>query len=214
MTLIKPSVPRRLGDGGFSIIELLIVVALIGIISAMAVPQLLASRRLQRAAALPELVKSQLRLARQHAMTRRRAVTFQYDDQTKQLVLITHVEAGSGVLSDENYPNTDGSVQGDQLSLLGEGGRALGLVYGLAPGGSGDLGDGTTLTPLSGEGQLNITFQPDGSVIDADGVPADYALFFYNEEAPGDTARAVSVLGSSGRVKTWKYNSHENHYFE
>ncbi len=53
-----------------------------------------------------------------------------------------------------------------------------------------NLGDNTTLTTIPTGGKLNITFQPDGSVINAAGNPVDMALFFYNAQADRDTATA------------------------
>jgi hypothetical protein len=61
---------------------------------------------------------------------------------------------------------------------------------------------------------VNITFQPDGSVIDANGNPVNRALFIYNTQAPTDTAAAISVLGAAGRVKLWRYKSNVNKYVE
>ncbi|HEX8921983.1 MAG TPA: GspH/FimT family pseudopilin, partial [Pyrinomonadaceae bacterium] len=181
----------------------------------IALPQLTAARRLQRLSALPRQVLSQLRLARQQAMSRRRAVTFQYDDQRKQIVMIAHQETGVAVLTDPNYPNTAGSTQLSFTMLTGDGITASDISYGIPSGlPLGALGDGTTLSPLSVNRKVNITFQPDGSVIGANGQPVDSALFFYNATLTKETASAVSILGSAGRVKIWRYNWSVNQYAE
>jgi hypothetical protein len=62
--------------------------------------------------------------------------------------------------------------------------------------------------------KLNITFQPDGSVIDSSGNPVDQAMFIFNNKAALGTASAISVLGTSGRVKLWRYYSNGNKYAE
>lgn len=205
---------RRLPDGGFSLIEVLLVFTVMGIITVIAIPQLAAFRRLQRTAAIPVLIKSQLRLARQQARSQRRAVTFQYDNQLKQISLITQPNPGAAILNDPNYPNVAGSVRTTTTNLTGNGITAPELVYGLPPSAVGNLTDTTTLSPLTGTRYINITFQPDGSVINGAGVPTNFALFFYNSNAPKDTAAAISVLGSAGRVKVWRYNVNGNTYTE
>ena len=55
-------------DEGRSIVETLIVVAIIALLTAAAVPQMIAARRLMRSASLPREVATQLRYARQQAM--------------------------------------------------------------------------------------------------------------------------------------------------
>jgi Tfp pilus assembly protein FimT len=75
------------------------------------------------------------------------------------------------------------------------------------------LGDGVSRTSLS-SGRLNITFQPDGSVIDSTGAPSNKALYFFNNKAAQETATAISVIGASGRVKVWKYTTNGNTYTE
>jgi hypothetical protein len=72
----------------------------------------------------------------------------------------------------------------------------------------------TPLTPAGAGGRLNITFQADGSVIDAVGIPEDSALFIFNNVAAQATASAVSVVGASGRVKVWRYTLNGNKYVE
>lgn len=73
------------------------------------------------------------------------------------------------------------------------------------------LGDGILMTTLVSS-QLNITFQPDGSVIDAAGNPVGRAMFIYNNKASNATASAISIMGASGRIKIWRYDSGANLY--
>jgi hypothetical protein len=123
-------------------------------------------------------------------MAQRRPVTFRYDDQLKQISLINN------------------GVQSGTMSLVGDGVTSAELVYGVPPTAAALLGDGATFTPVTAPlSQLNITFQPDGSVLNAAGAPTSFALFFYNSKDPQDTATAISVLGSAGRIKTWRYGT-------
>lgn len=210
----RPGADGRSGEKGFSVLEMVIVTAVILIISAAAVPQLPAMRRLHRAAAIPIQVKTKMRLARQQAMAQRRAVTFQYDDQSKQISIITHQTAGSAVLTAANYPDTAGSTKSNRFALTGDGLKAADLIYGPPASVAGTFDDSTALSPLAGGGQVNITFQPDGSVINAAGLPINFALVFHTAQAPTDTAYAISILGSSGRVKVWRYSSNVSKFVE
>ncbi|HKR13475.1 MAG TPA: hypothetical protein VJT15_15530 [Pyrinomonadaceae bacterium] len=147
-------------------------------------------------------------------MSQRRAVTLQYDDQAKQVAIIRQPAAGKAVLSLPNFPTPTGSVQVSSTALTGNGVDRSDLVYGPPASIASTLSDGTSLTALPGNKKINITFQPDGSVIDTNGNPVNFALFFYNSKASNLTASAVSVLGSAGRIKTWKYNGNANKYVE
>jgi prepilin-type N-terminal cleavage/methylation domain-containing protein len=203
---------------GFSLMELLIVVTLIGIVSAFALPQIIAQRRLTRSIGITREIMTQIRHARQLAMSERKAFTFSYDDQTKQMTIIDHnnlrtdPNSGKAVLSLAGYPNTAGSTVVSTFSL-GQGGlNSAEMTYGIPSGlPTVALKDGVSMTALVNN-RLNITFQRDGSVIDATGTASDrnsqdQALFIYNSQAAAATASAISVLGASGRVKIWRYDN-------
>jgi len=204
--------------GGVSLMELLIVVALIGIVSAIALPQMIAQRRLTRSIGITREIMGQMRYARQLAMSERRAVTFSYNDLTKLITIIDHnnlrtaPNSGKAVLSLAGYPNTAGSTVVSTFRLDQGGLDSAEMTYGIPSGlPTGALRDGVSMTTLSAN-RLNVTFQRDGSVINATGTasdrnPQDQALFIYNSETPKATASAVSVLGSSGRVKIWRYDN-------
>src|SRR5258705_648856 len=67
-------------ESGHSLIEVMIVLAIVSILSGIAIPQMVSQRRVTRSTAIPREITTQLRLARQLAMAERKAYTFQYDD--------------------------------------------------------------------------------------------------------------------------------------
>jgi prepilin-type N-terminal cleavage/methylation domain-containing protein len=204
----------RQRENGFSLIELTLVLALIGILTALALPQLVGQRRLWRSAAIVREITTQLRFARQQAMTQRQSFTFQYNNTTKQIRIIDHNASGPAVLTASNYPNNPGSVVVVTNPLTQGGLASSEITYGIPSGlPTAALADGVSRTNLT-SGVINITFQPNGSVVDAAGNPLDRALFIYNNKVPSATAAAVSVIGSAGRVKQWRYDSVRNAYVE
>jgi Tfp pilus assembly protein FimT len=212
-------------SSGRSIIETLVVITIAAILGAVAVPQMITARRLMRSSALPREIVTQLRFAKQQAMSQRQAFTFQYDDTTKQISIIDHNNngnptpscnvAGTAIVADSLYPNTACSATVLTVPLGSGAVPAADISIGIPSGltGVSTLDDTTTPTSLTAS-KLNITFQPDGSVIDAAGNPVNRTLFLYNNRVPTETAAAISVLGAAGRVKVWRYSSSVNKYAE
>lgn len=205
----------RCSDRGFSAIELLLTIALIGILSALALPQMIAQRRLLRSAGITREIVSQMRYARQLAMSQRQAVTLQYDDVNKQLLIIDHNFFGPGALAQAGFPNNAGSAVVSTLPLAVGGLSSPEITFGIPNGlPNGALDDGVGPSNLTVNNTLNITFQADGSVVDVNGNPQDHALFIFNNRAPQHTAAAISVVGSAGRIKLWRYDINANQFIE
>lgn len=189
-------------DKGFSVPELIIVLLVAGIILVLALPQIISSRRLMKFSSVQKQIASTLTETRQEAMSQRRAVSFRYDDTNKRLIM----SGGSF--------GTFGNAQNKVIELQGFGVDANEIKYGRPTGvPTTALTDTTNLTSLTAN-IVEITFQPDGSVIDASNNPQNKALFFYNDKYPDTTAFAVSVLGAGGRVKVWRYKQNVNAYVE
>jgi Tfp pilus assembly protein FimT len=189
--------------------ELLIVVALLTIMAAFAVPQVIAMRRVVRFNGLHREIISQLRLARQLAMSQRQVMRFRYDNTNKQILIIDNQERGTAANPTAN--NTSNDVIVKTTSLVGLGVPAGEIAYGQPSGAPTSLPDGVSLNALS-NGLVEVVFQPDGSVLDSSGNPSNAALFFYDNKAPTQTAIAISVLGAGGRVKNWRYSPNASAY--
>jgi len=214
-------------QSGRSLIETLAVVAIAALLTTMAVPQMMNARRLLRSNQLPREIATQLRFARQQAMTQRQAFTFQYDNSTKTIKIFDHNNnnnatsgcniTGTAVLSASGYPNTSCSTTVLTMPLATGPIAPADLIYGVPSGINANattaLDDGNTMTALTGT-VVNITFQPDGTVLTAAGAYAKPTLFFYNTQIPTQTAVAISVLGAAGRIKVWRYSTSASKYAE
>jgi Tfp pilus assembly protein FimT len=202
-------------DSGRSLIETLLVIAIASLLAAVTLPQIISARRLIRSAALPREIATQLRYARQQAMSQRQAFTFVYDNSNKTISIIDHQATGPGIVSASGYPNTTGSNTVLTVPLTGSGGLdSADLIFGVPSTITNTtLGDTSTPTALVLT-RLTITFQPDGTVVDTNGNPVNRTLFFYNNQAPNETACAISVLGAAGRVKIWRYNQSASQFAE
>jgi Tfp pilus assembly protein FimT len=210
--------------GGFSILELVTVVTISAILTALAVPQMMSQRRLTRSTAVTREISTEMRYTRQMAMSQRRAYTLQYDDTAKTLKVIGPIPAGVAGLTDGSYPTNTGSSVVATFPLIAGGVPATEISYGIPTTSTGlpsgaptipttALTDGVVKTDLINS-KLNITFQPDGSVIDTSGNPLDRGMFIFNNKAAQGTASAITVLGVSGRIKIWRYTLSANNYQE
>jgi prepilin-type N-terminal cleavage/methylation domain-containing protein len=187
---------------GFSLPELVVVLLVVAILLVIALPQIISSRRLFRFSGLQRQVTTSLREARQEAMSQRKPVTFRYDNTSKYIITYG---GDFGALGD---------AKNVIVPLAGSGVEAADVKYGRPTGvPTSALSDTTNQTNLSSNA-VEITFQPDGSVLDASSNPQNQALFFYHDKYRLDTAFAVSVLGAGGRVKVWRYSRGVNSYVE
>ena len=199
---MKYRIKIKKNEKGFSLPELMIVLLVLSILVVLALPQVISSRRLFRFAGLQRQVASSLTDARQEAMSQRTPITFRYDQQKKNVIIY----GGSfGTLGDS---------KNRKVVLTDSGLDESDVAYG-RPGGapSSALADSSNMTPLTGN-VVDITFQSDGSVIDAANNPVNNALFFFHKKYAGDTAFAISVLGAGGRVKIWRYSKSIKEYVE
>lgn len=187
---------------GFSLPELMIVLLVAAIILVLALPQIMSSRRLFRFSGLQRIVATSLREARQEAMSQRKPVTFRYDNAGKRLITYG---GDFGAFGD---------MKNRSVELAGSGVEQNDIIYGRPSGvPTAALGDTTNQTNLSSNA-VEITFQSDGSVLDASNNPQNSALFFYHDKYRLDTAFGVSVLGAGGRIKVWRYSKGVNQYVE
>jgi prepilin-type N-terminal cleavage/methylation domain-containing protein len=200
-----PEVKKHINSAknkGFSLPELLIVLLVGSIILVLALPQLISSRRLMKFSAMQNQISASMIEARQEAMSQRKPITYCYDDRNKQLVVYGGSFGTFGASTNKTY------------NLTGFGVDDVDIKYG-RPGGvtASALADTTNMTsPV--RSLVEITFQPDGSVIDASNNPQNNALFFYHNKYKKDAAFAVSILGAGGRIKVWRYSKNIDAYVE
>jgi prepilin-type N-terminal cleavage/methylation domain-containing protein len=171
----------RHGERGYSLIELMVVVCLVGLLSGMAVMQIGAVRPgMVSDGAMRSLIGA-LNSARETAVTQRREVQVTFVGVNQFVVTRRDIPAGTTLLT----------------SVGLEGGVQFLLVAG-----AGDTPDGfgaITATPAT-----MIVFGSDGMMIDTTGAPINGTIFLSIPGTP-ESLRAVTVLGATGRVRGYRW---------
>jgi Tfp pilus assembly protein FimT len=182
-----PSVYRVREETGTSLLETLLVVAIMGILTSMAMFQGPRWRRSLQADGAMHLVMSQLNTARERAIAERRF--FEVDFIGANWIRLTRREVPSGttVLSavpfEGNARLTSPSGLPDTPDAFGN----YGSVY---------FGSAQT-----------VMFGPDGSLVSNTGALVNGSVFLAISGDP-ETYRAITVLGSLGRVRGYRWNGH------
>jgi prepilin-type N-terminal cleavage/methylation domain-containing protein len=212
---------------GFSLLELFLVLIVMGIITAFALPQLIGSSRLIGAVGLPREILTYMRLARQEAISQEVVYTCRYDDVNKTITIINHKERGitydpatdTMVKLPGNTAPTANEVPDvivEQIPLARRGVTLKDITYGRVDGKADNtpLTDGTLMLTMPASKLINFTFQPDGSVVNSLNSPLNRTLFLYSSSVKKASGFAISVLGTTGRVKLWRYDSNVDKYAE
>jgi len=173
-------------SGGFTLVEMVIVVAVIFIVCAMAVLQLQPLLVVEQANTAMDQVMDQLRYAREAAIAQRRNVQVQF--------------LGTNVVQLTRYEYNGSTTILITLSLQKP------IQYTVFPS-LPDTPDGfgnTSAIDFEGlpSGPPVMLFQSDGTFVDNAGNLVNGTVFLGFPGNPG-TARAITVLGATGRIRAY-----------
>ena len=181
------------GQRGFSLIEMMVAVMIILIVSAIAVTSLMPNLKQARVDAAMREVLDTFRQAREYSIENRRYVQISFPANNQmQITQMNTLTPGAGgvnpvittvtlapplVFNLDGMPDTP-DAYGNAGPLVFEG-IVNGPVGGMVFQSDGEFLDGTTFLPINGSVFL--------------GMPGQQS-----------TARAVTILGTTGRVRGWK----------
>lgn len=184
-------------DRGHTLVELLVAIALILVISAVAVPRLTEAADAGRARAAAYYMSSRFSLARTMAAHRSANVAFRFEPEPGGIRVRAFADAnGNGVRSAEIRSGIDITVLPDER--LDE--RFPGIRFGFVPGAR--LIDGTATSP--GDDPIRfgptdmLTFSPSGTATSGT---------VYIRGRSDHLQFAVVVLGATGRTRITRFDA-------
>jgi prepilin-type N-terminal cleavage/methylation domain-containing protein len=188
-------------ERGFSLVEMSVVVMLILIISAMALIAYLPTLQDARFDAAMKEVVDQVRQAREYAITNRRYVQVSFPT-----VVVGGVTQYQVVLKVRNDLTAGAGALDPILSAAPIESPAQFYVFPVAPDTPDAFGKGAAVEfeGLAGGPVGGMLFQSDGELVDGATYQPINGTVFIGQPGKNSTARAVTVLGGTGRVRGWK----------
>ncbi len=167
--------------------ELTLVMGVMGVVTSIAVVQVGGSRQAFKGDGGMRVVLSQMNQAREMAITQRHAMRVSF--VPPNLVQITREEVPGPTLTVVS-------------SVLMEGGMKFALVAGL-PDSPDAFGNSAAVSFGSA---TEVKFRPDGTLVNQDGAALNGSVFIASLGLDRLSARVVNVLGSTGRVRAYRWD--------
>jgi prepilin-type N-terminal cleavage/methylation domain-containing protein len=180
-------------ETGFSLVEMLITIAIVLIAAGIAVMNVIPAVRAAHMEDAYQMTLMQLRLARQIAIDKRTVciVTFAAPGQ----ISLTQAFAdGTPVVT-----NTLQLPQDVSFTAV----PGLPSTPATTPDGIGTGKAAIDFDQIAGGGGNTIFFQPDGSAVDGAGLVND-GIIYLAQGGQVSSSRAVTLLGTTGRVRGWR----------
>jgi prepilin-type N-terminal cleavage/methylation domain-containing protein len=194
-TKSKLALGERCGERGFSMIEMVLVVSIIMIISAIAVMEMPASLQNARSNVAVRQLVDQLRQAREYSIANRRYVQVSFTTVAGQAqVIITQVNSltpGAGANVVLSTVPIEAPMQFTVFAAKGDTPDLYGNANPIEIGG------------INGGPPAGMYFQSDGEFVAAATYLPINGTVFLGVPGNSSTARAVTVMGTTGRVRGW-----------
>jgi type II secretory pathway pseudopilin PulG len=195
-------------ESGFSMLELVISCAVIFVVMAMAMLAMQPSWQQFQATAAMDQVKTVLREARETAISQRRTVAVQFQNNNTIALYFYNINypVGGGaptqVIAGTPFLSVFVENSAQFMTFTGEQDVSL---SGVADGYTGALTvpDGIYFEGADGGPPSGMMFQSDGTFTDGNGNVINGTVFIGVPRLPS-TGRAVTILGSTGRVKAYR----------
>ncbi len=169
---------------GFTLNELLVTLAAIGILAGISVPLLDRAITDARASAGQRVVQGELQFARETALTTRREVEIVLRQPNQVRVVRVEPSATDVVLRDVTLEH--------------------GVRFLQFPGQGGTPENPGSASAIDFGGASRLLFSTDGSLTDEAGLPVNGSIYLGIASKP-ETARALTVFGPTGRVAAYRW---------
>jgi Tfp pilus assembly protein FimT len=189
----KEQLPRS-SERGFSIVELVVVIGMILVLSAVAIINVSSSLKAAAADSASQLIVQEMRLARQYAISDRRIYRLTFT--APQSISLNRMASDSVTL--DPSPNDSTSVVPQTVAFQCEPG--VPTTPSTVPNG---IGNGAIALDLGVADNNFMFFYPDGAGRDVLGRIAN-GVVYTSVSGQLASARAVTVFGSTGSIKSWK----------
>ena len=201
---------RRHAERGMSLIELLLVMGIMGVVTAMAVVQTGPARSNARGDAAMRIVLAQMNQAREQAIAQRRYIRVTFDVALNQLIIVREDTAAATTNLFRRFRIRGGAAllarrRRSRSDPVDDTPDAFGKTISPSFRSVNGTFQSESLHNVAGDGQQLAKFAPDGTFVDWNGRVTNGTVFIGVTNVP-TASRAVTILGSTGRVRAFRWN--------
>ncbi|RJP58620.1 MAG: prepilin-type N-terminal cleavage/methylation domain-containing protein [Deltaproteobacteria bacterium] len=181
------------GNSGFTIIELIAVAAIIAVMAAIAIPNIISWIPVIRVNSAARDMVSEMQLVRMKAVSEKNDYVITFDTTTNQYSIYD---------DGDNDFSTAGVEASELVKTVDIDANYSGIQFGYVAGETGT--SGTAISTSVTFSSLNVTFEPNGTANKNGSIYLIPTEDIANSRR--DRQRAITVI-QTGRIKLWKYDS-------